>query len=219
MDTTLVNIPFEGFYCSKFSDMLDSDLRHEAEYKTSDECEEDRRIDIEEPEYACILFDCMDWTGAYNAIANKYVYAFNALFKDETGVDLCLAFSDLESPKYYNFSTDRIFAHAAESAIAQLFSMVDHAVLSRIIKERFTSCSGFISHYSNHLSDWLEKPINEWDINETCTLIMCFLPDDYDWTIFYGLSEQSYEIFDAFVDWNKVYEKVYEKVNELKGAE
>jgi len=90
-----------------------------------------------------------------------------------------------------------------------------------VIAERFTSCSGFISFYSRHLADWLEKPIVDWDHNELGTLLIAAMraagsdveSDDemrrelYDMT--FG-DEGAYQAWESAVDWPKYESKILE---------
>jgi hypothetical protein len=49
--------------------------------------------------------------------------------------------------------------------------------LNKVIRERFTSRSGFISHYPNHISDW--PRIEEWDHNHVGTVMAAYLGEEY----------------------------------------
>jgi hypothetical protein len=64
-------------------------------------------------------------------------------------------FESLSSPKYYNFSNDSINVIVEvdiESLITQCEEKIEE--FTEYLKERYTSCSGFISSYSNDPQVW-----------------------------------------------------------------
>ncbi len=200
-DRIETNIPFAGFYCSRYDAELDAALNSqvyhfESEYDLDDE---------QASEYRYILFRHTDWRQAHEAIAKHYVHAFNKCFKEWTEVDLKADFKQMISPREHNFETDRIFVMADEAAILALYDKVDEATLRRIIEERFTSRSGFVSFYSNSLDDWPGNVL-DWDVNQVCTLLMCFMPEDWDNVVFdYTFwGSEAFEAWEGSVDWRSV---------------
>ena len=81
--------------------------------------------------------------------------------------------------------------------------MVSDPALRQAIKERFTSRSGFISSYPNHLEDW--PPLEQWDHNELGTLLVALLDDaeDWDWKILERMQDRNvFDVaFDSCVNW------------------
>lgn len=202
-DKIELNLPFAGFYYSLYGDELDQELEMFVEYQR-----EELELSIEEAQGLGDILICnTNWTAAHVEIAMRYVDAFNELFEEWTGIKLNLTYRTMLSPKYYNFETDRIFAWADESAILQLRINVDNKRLQEVIRERFTSCDGFISHYPNYLPDWNENVL-EWDHNELCTLVMAFLPKDWEMDVYYRTfySDEAGRAFDKAVDWGAVNE-------------
>lgn len=195
------NIPFAGFYCSGYEEALDAALGSHAEH-----FESEYDLDKEQAsEYSEILHRHTNWREVHLAVSKLYTDTFNALFLDWSGVNLELSFKALESPRFYNFETDRIFVMVDEAAILALYDKVDEATLRRIIEERFTSRSGFISFYPNDLDEWPGNVL-EWDVNQVCTLLMCFLPEDWEQQVFDDTfySGEDFEAWEGAVDWNKV---------------
>jgi hypothetical protein len=162
-----VIVPFTGFYNSHHDCNLDyaldsmfSDDRGEAIQKLRDRA-----------------FDLVDWGLAHRLYAER----FTECFSDEFKIDL--TFKLLSSPKYYNFSTDRIVATTTLRQMLKVYHKVDKAKLRARVKERFTSCDGFISHYPNDLSDW-PKRLGEWDLNQLETLLQVYVGyDDQNWDV------------------------------------
>lgn len=173
MKNLIINIPFAGFYSSKYSGELDAVQERFVEY----EVEKNPGLDPDIPNEA--LWHCADYGKAYDHIARAYVDQFNQYILDEYEIDLGLKFESMQSPREYNFETDRIFCEVSEENVRKLREAVSDPALRHAIKERFTSRSGFISSYPNNLEDW--PPLEQWDHNELGTLLVALLDDAEDW--------------------------------------
>lgn len=169
-------IPFPGFYESIISVEIDRALEHEAENLADQE-----DLSFKEgtsPEDVCeALGDAINYQALREAIASDYVDAF-AEFLDELDLTgAALTFKSLKSPREYNFSTDTITAEISVAAVETMFKALKvdgFKDLKRVIIDRHSSRSGFVSFYSNDLNDWLASPVIEWDINQLETLIIAF---------------------------------------------
>lgn len=203
-DKQLINIPFAGFYCSWYDSELDECVRRDAEYHASE------NEDTDESAYRARLFDATDWQAAHLATARKYVQRFAEHFAGELGdIELSFTFESMTSPREYNFSTDRLFAWVPESTVSAMYAAVDRAVLAEVIAERFTSRSGFISFYSCDPEDWHAKPLNEWDCNETCTLLLATIKQyghgEWEFDLFARMAEEDiYTAWSDAVNWAAV---------------
>ena len=149
---------------------------------------------------ADLLFDHTQYRDAYQSLARSWAAAFDYHAGELLGLtvpdkrqrstgegftvepwnrpSLGLTFGEMTSPREYNFTTDRVFGHVRLSTMRDLFnrSAADrHETLSRVIRDRFTSRSGFISFYSNDVRDWVKKPLRDWDHNEYGTLLWAAL--------------------------------------------
>jgi hypothetical protein len=193
----IINIPFAGFYNSKYSGELDAVQERFVEY----EVEKNPGLNPDIPNNA--LWHCADYGIAYDHIARAYVDPFNQYILDEYELDLDLKFESMTSPREYNFTTDRIFCEISEENVRKLREAVSDPALRLAIKERFTSRSGFISSYPNRLEDW--PPLEQWDHNELGTLLVALLDDaeDWDWKIWEGMQDRNvFDVaFDKCVDW------------------
>ena len=211
MANKVINIPFCGFYCSWYDSELDSIIEREVDYRcdTSNEyC-----VHIPENEYSDILYRFADFREAHIEIARKYVDRFNDFLCEELNIDqgFSLEFEKLESPREYNFSTDRIFAFIPEEKVNELFDNVNQGDLAAAIKDHFTPRSGFIPFYSDDVLTWLAKPVLEWDYNELSMLLHGLLKqvdDDWQFRIYERMLEDCQTAFDNCVDWAKVDEAV-----------
>lgn len=155
-----------------------------------------------------LLWRHADYSAAYRTIAGDYVAALDALageafgltvpdtrqrwtWNEATGThditpepyarpSIRMTFESMDSPREYNFSTDRIYGEIPLKVMREIFrrsKAEGHATLAGIIARRFTSRSGFMSFYPSDLAEWLAKagPLAEWDHNELGTLFLAGL--------------------------------------------
>lgn len=242
MKTISVNIPFAGFYESKFSGLIDHECESWLEYaydsgNESGELQYPEPLRIDESDLGSLLFDNTDYSAGYAMIACDYVEAFDSMLAEQFGInfaakrtfwsyvdkafkteayrqDTCkMRFEQMTSPREYNFETDRLFVSMPLYILAKIRKAVDTTVLAAAFKERFTSRSGFISHYENTVPD---KPLAEWDHNEAGTLIATAIGADFDdWGIYESLADSSYQYFDKAVNWPDLEAAMREKRAEL----
>jgi hypothetical protein len=184
MDTT---IPFEGFYESNYSYEIDSIL--EGYFQ-------DDHGDVN-PAIAEKVFEKTDYKAAYRYAAKLYTSNFSEVH----GIDV--KFKSLDSPKFYNYTTDRIFCEIELSEVERLYKEVDKEVLRGLVKQLFTSYDGFISHYSPDLDQW-GADVSKWDHNQIGTLIEAYIIwtdtiSDFDiFDLNEDLGNNLYEFIDDF---------------------
>lgn len=68
-----------------------------------------------------------------------------------------MEYKELESPKYYNYETDRIIGTCNYNEVKEDIKSVLNKypnILDFVVKKHFTSYSGFISFYSNNYKEW-----------------------------------------------------------------
>ena len=152
-------IPFAGFYNSEHDYNLDNGFN----YLFSDD-----RGDVIES-IRDKAFDRVPWSDIHIEYSKDYLEAFAENF--EIG---SLEFKSLISPKYYNYSTDRILALIDYKDLQKISANITDSDLEKSIKENFTSYDGFISHYSNDLDDWRLKDLEDYDHNESGLLLSIY---------------------------------------------
>lgn len=227
-ETREVNLPFQGFYSSIWDGGIDSHVEQESEYWREDlartaeifpllnleEMEESDWIRLAEL-YSC---DCINYSEVYAEMARAYAEEFGDWLADSLDLEGTSAtFSAMESPRFYNFETDRVFANIALPILRDILARLladdrGREVLEETIGDRHTSRSGFISFYSSDESEWLEKPLEGWDHNELGTLVRAWVSFNdvesideelYDWRPG-GLYEEIYRAVDSATDWDKL---------------
>ena len=184
-------IPFCGFYESFISDDIDYQIGQQIEWDSD-------IYDLNESEQQ-ILWDSylsVNRSYFYNQIAedytNFYIDNLNAKLNyayPDHGFTLNAKFNLLTSPKEYNFETDRIFIDIEKNhGIDFIKYIIKHykKELEEKIKQRFTSRSGFWSHYKNGLNLWTQD-YSKWDHNQIGTCFELFNLEEED--INYSLRE------------------------------
>ena len=143
-----VELPFfEGFYNSSYDSLSDWALEDELEYYTK-ECNKDITIDDLE-------FD-------FNSFNHDIVEIFTDIIKDNvpSWVEK-VENPELDSPKFYNFRTDKIYATVTlkddwREQIAE-FVKTNFDWLEKRIKEDWGSRSGFVSWIHNDIGTFMEN--------------------------------------------------------------
>jgi len=193
-----INIPFCGFYETEASEFVELELLHgfvsENELETDERCV-DIINDLTEEEYT--KFE--EYRDKYLKDEQKryierytelYFEAINDLLPYGVSIDFKAENITLESPKFYNFTTDRIFCDVDFEALVKLYGLTDQKKLEEVTKEKFTSRDGFISHYENDINDPEWQNLHNFDHNQWYTVLSCWIDTESDtaWEIAGGMS-------------------------------
>ncbi len=182
-------IPFCGFYCSFIDDDIEDQIGQQIEW----DCD---IYDLNEDEQQ-ILWDSylsVNRKYFYNQIAQDYTnFYIEILNRRLKGFELKAKFNLLTSPREYNFETDRIFIDIEKNHATDFIKYIIKNYkkeLEEKIKERFTSRSGFWSHYKNGLNLWTQD-YSEWDYNQigTCFELFDLEEEDINYSLREYLSE------------------------------
>jgi hypothetical protein len=165
METT---IPFSGFYESDHDSLLESALEQLFSDQNGDPlpCAGD-------------AWGHIDWTKVQAEYAEEYARQFAALLSDVAGFPIRLPLVELNSPRSYKFTTDRIFCKVSQRTVKALHKLADKAKLDKLIHDKFTSYDGFLSYYDNSLTAWPKNPL-EWDANQIGTLLESVFFEHFD---------------------------------------
>ena len=143
-----INFPmFEGFYHSQL------DLSENVEVGEGDDyCMNEEQ------------FDEIDWNKTNENISKFYLNYFKDELSDffkSIGV-LSLEFIKVDSPKYYNYSTDKLVCNIEINKNVFVHELRKHDFdnWEQFLKDNFTSYDGFISFYPNTTMEW-DELINE----------------------------------------------------------
>jgi hypothetical protein len=164
----LSTIPFSGFYCSMHDRELDYACKNILQ---------DGGGDPVHPALLDRLFDAIDWRAAHEAYARRYA----ASWCDAMGI-VGAEFDELNSPREYNFTTDRIFIRIPDGEVTRILASIDRARLDETARAMFTTRDGFISSYSPRVEDW--GPVSDWDHNQLGCMLAALQPEEFDeWDI------------------------------------
>lgn len=226
VESVIINLPFfPGFYCSGLSETLDYAEERQGEYDAEKECSKEYYPDTFQPEelridaseYCEILMGAMDYRASHTAMASDYCAAFDNWAQENLGTpENAFQFESMDSPREYNFATDRVYVTCPLAVAESLLAGIDSDKLETVIKERFTSYDGFISHYSNRLSDWQAKPLIDWDHNEYGTLLVAAIvphidsESEFNHSLCESIYEYDYEYVDQHCNWAKYESKIKE---------
>jgi hypothetical protein len=176
--TREVQIPFSGFYESLWSAFLDDAETGLAESLSGKIEGEDDRPEAEfyghsASAIAEAMYWCVDYRALHASVARDYAETFSDTVDRAAGRPLRLRFATMESPREYNFTTDRIFMRIPRATVRHMRRTVDVAAMDRIAAERHTSRPGFISSYDPNWRAW--GSVDAWDHNQLATLLLAFL--------------------------------------------
>lgn len=151
-----IELPFDGFYESIHDSNIDNEIEQHFQYDF--EAGDDR--EMTEAEADAVFMADVDWKAIQCEYAEAYADAFGSEFELES-----LKYDDMTSPKFYNFSTDRIFCTVdADEFNSKIRKAVESdPAWKEYIRERFTSYDGFWSNYSNNIEDddWTAEILDE----------------------------------------------------------
>lgn len=161
---TLVRIPFQGFYES----IHDSEIGHTLvgaitrfqamDYSELTQEQEDEYWDV--------------WQKHGDDIQTAYVQEYIKNYMFEVGIDdYDLDNVVIDSPRFYNFSTDRIFVKVARDELEQIREQIPTDELENSVRETYTSRPGFVSHYSNDYGAPQWQDTDKYDHNMWCTVL------------------------------------------------
>jgi len=162
--TVEVSLPFSGFYESIHSYALEFCLGvSEDHFYMAGKEGEPTKEEVEK------RYDEIAWKEAHTSYAKAYADKLCG------ALGFPMEFAAMESPREYNFTTDRIFVRVPFASLVSLFGKTDYAALTKAVKETFTSGPGFSSFYSPELAEWEADGLQKWNHNQWSTVIETYL--------------------------------------------
>jgi len=160
MQTLLTTLPFAGFYGSQHDAELDYAM---AAMFSNDQGDPNPG-----------LTDRVSSACRWSAVHLTYAKEFAETFCEAVGIHL-VRFESMDSPRFYNFETDRLFIELPLEEAQRLMRETSTTSLDQVAGERHTSRSGFISFYSPHWRSWGD--VGRWDHNQLQTLVEAYVRD------------------------------------------
>lgn len=165
---------FPGFYSTIFEpDNEEMELDHINEIR-------------EEKQLPEITFDNCQWDykSYFQEVSKSAVNAIEKQLNDVFDTkDIEIVFEALISPREYNFGNDSINIEInIEKELILNYLKENMPEFTEHIKEKYTSCSGFISSHSNDAKDWINDIKNEVELDHKlgATLNFILLNEGYD---------------------------------------
>lgn len=172
-----IELPFfPGFY---ESDLLNSDtsywaIKEEVEYYQHEYCDYGPGNEEDKPIYEQITEDDLDFD--YKEYEKDVIDGFVSGWHEFApeiveGVE----FTDMSSPRYYNFDTDRIYADVDLrddwKEVMRAFIKDNYEWLKDRIKKDWTSYDGFMSFMENDIEEWSYYLFEELDERYISTML------------------------------------------------
>lgn len=169
--------------------MIETAIPFSGFYEAHEPYDLERELDLGNmPEFVGrVLTDVIWMKSNFQAACLAYSKAYCQAIQDEIEsifsekrAGIPVKFKELQSPREYNFTTDRIFAEMPVVWFKyQLIKLRDE--VRQIAKDKFTSRDGFISFYASDIDGWPECP-SEWDANQLECIVLAALRDLRDGT-------------------------------------
>lgn len=152
MTTTIEVKCFPGFYETIFSEIY---IEESERYSLQDQYPDFEHLE--------------DWeinSDAYrNAVAKEFAERYIDELNDKLQLGIKLTSESIESPREYNFTTDKIICSIEVGVYDEFIEKITHLMnnpehrvrLVKIIRERHSNASGFWSFMSNDMEDWFER--------------------------------------------------------------
>ena len=186
-----INFPlFEGFYNSYLDLSENIEVGEGEEYSMTEE-----------------QFDNIDWNSTNENVSKFYLNYFKDELKDffnEIGI-INLDFVKVDSPKYYNYSTDKLVCNIEidKGIFVHELRKYDFDDWEQFLKDNFTSYDGFISFYPNTSMEW-DELINEKIEDDNViieTLLKFYLEQNEEFykikeNLFIEISENTFEFLE-----------------------
>lgn len=172
---------FEGFYNSTYSDALDFAEENIIEYYN-----EEHNTNLTWSDFDFKI----DFISYSKVITNSII---NYIEENLPNLIVSYQFEELIHPREYNFSTDTINI-ALELNKEQLLNLMNEnkEMLTQKIKNKYSSCEGFISLHSNNFEVWLEEIKTEGKkySHKIGAIIGMLLEDDFETECVFNFGEE-----------------------------
>lgn len=169
-----IEVPFEGFYQTFLGAAVEDEVNNQLE----------GLFDSLEGLFDSVNSIEVDRT----SIAKDWLELYSQQISEALNIDVILAFSELVSPREYNFQNDRIVANITETKLAILRDAMQKLYTTEYLQDKaedlFLSKDGFISFNSE-----LAKPEN-WDtLNQFLGLLWLPSASEFEDVMGYDLNQ------------------------------
>ena len=138
-----IQIDFGGFYC------------YHEEY-----------IDCKIQDWGDIDYEYVDWNATFKDYAKNWLHRFNNMSNLE------LDFIGIDSPRYYNYRTDKIIAYVEKHDEVDLMKFINDDEFNEWANPQLQDSSGFVSFYDG-IDDLIERAKNNDDDKSILLGMIC----------------------------------------------
>ena len=170
-----IEVPFEGFYQTFLGEAVEDEISNLLEN-------------------CGISFDSVAIEVDMVSIAKNWLELYSQQISEALGIDdVMLSFTELVSPREYNFQNDRIIANITEAKLVSLWDAMQELYCPEYLQDKandlFLSSDGFISFNSE-----LAKPEN-WFTTENPFIGLLWLPSasEFEEVMGYDLNQHIIE--------------------------
>lgn len=164
---------FKGFYGSNYESYIDNEVNQILDDTGKD-------------------YDCFDWQFDFEGLAKSVTELTTEYIKENLpGLILDINFVELISPKYYNYSNDKILVDIDFNLYSLLKTCKDsEELLKNNIKKDFTPSSGWLPYLSSEYEDWLntlknpESNLKDFEVMVPCVIEYLLDTEDFEYFIF-----------------------------------
>ena len=153
----LAMLPFSGFYETQHEVSMD----HAVEFDLADSSGDPNPDLLDRACDTCVFFELR------KVYARAYADHWMGCYR------MPVTFSELRSPREYNFETDKILVWIPLETVTRMFAETPAAIMDDIARDLFTPRSGFMPYYSANWREW--SPIAEWAPAQVYALILAWV--------------------------------------------
>jgi hypothetical protein len=160
---------FSGFYSNPNFDLdFEREINYIHEYRDENKLTVIKDIDLD-----------VDYKEFNQDVSKSLCDYIQDEFNQESETKISIKFEKLVSPSYYNYENDAIDCEI-ECDVNVLLSICNKNLeaFTQYISDNYTSCSGFISSYSNDVNDWLNVEYIEQNSKHCIGAILNFICKD-----------------------------------------
>ena len=172
MEKKNISIPFDGFYESISSSNVENNAFMEWN-KDETLCDHSELKDEKADEFWNYYME--NAKRLELEYSKDYADGLFAELKEHSGIELTASNVIVDSPREYNFRTDRIFLDTEKSKLLELYAKLGRKMFAEYIKENFTSCDGFSSFYDNSIESAGWSTPEDYDHNQWNAVIACLV--------------------------------------------
>lgn len=168
-----IELPFWGFYESIHNSLIDDGVEIHFQDDNGD-------VPDEMSDAIWSALDNEDWKLIQREYCEHFIYAMSQELSVPSKYSVDLEFSDMTSPRYYNFETDRLFATIPADQLAMIRAEVEGYDKGerwrQHVKDVFTSYDGFSSNFPAELAgeEWTRE---DWSPVQYMPLFQLYLEE------------------------------------------